>query len=157
MRFGLINGSAGICFQSCAEYGERMTIEIKEKIKYFDADLVATPSGYSLEMWLRGPDLRYSGKLLKIAGTGIDILIQNYRDAFARYEALVALNVGAEMQERVGSLTVRVGGFNQGVCVDSYHHPIASSVALSAVISYLEAAKSRGPVLSKAARILQVP
>lgn len=133
-----------------------MTITIEEPFGWADGKIIATPSSWRIRFYLKGPDLRYSGDFIYIGSHDVQSTIRNYNKAFDRYEVLKSITPkGAELSEKQGELTIRVGSFARGVCMKNYHNPISTRSELEMVISlYDRALNLIGPCFVSTAKDL---
>ena len=49
-------------------------------------------------------------------------------------------------------MSIRIGGFNEGVCLQSYHLPIKTQAELSEVIDDYEGAKKKAALIQRILR-----
>ena len=106
---------------------------------------------WEIHYYFLGPDMRYKGTFLTIDGSRVQGLIDAYRAAFERYEQLKqsvpaggSLTVLADM-----NLTIRVRGFNEGVCISNSHLPVSSSAQLEQRVQNYRRAIERASVVQK--------
>lgn len=131
-------------------------MQIKEALGWKNGEVIATPYSWELSFYLPGPDLRYNDGWFKVGRKEIASLVEEYRRAFERFETLKrTAPSGATVTESCGRLTVRLGGFNTGVCMAGYHHPVSKSSELTKVLALLERAIARGEFLMHSAKALQ--
>jgi serine/threonine protein kinase len=94
-------------------------------------------SDWWIEYYFSGPDLRYSGTFVKIPGEEIESYIQAYLDNWVEYVQLKkTIPEGGEYTKegRLG-MTIRIGGWNSGVCIRGYHMPISTKEQLERQIT----------------------
>ncbi|MEW6208095.1 MAG: hypothetical protein AB1631_06995 [Acidobacteriota bacterium] len=91
---------------------------------------------WSIEYYFSGPDLRYNGTFVRVQGTEVEKYIQAFIDNWEEFEKLkAAIPKDGEFSKpgKMG-MTIRVGGFAEGVCINSYHMPIKTRAMLDEVI-----------------------
>jgi hypothetical protein len=109
--------------------------------------LKVTRTSWEISYYFPGPDLRYSGTFVSVPGRSIEQYISAFRDNWAEYEQLKAtIPRGGEFSKtgKMG-MTIRIGNFAQGVCLQSYHMPITSAQRLETVIDGYRYAAQRAP------------
>src|SRR5262245_55178777 len=86
-------------------------------------NLEVEAQGFRMRYYFPGPDLRYNGTFVDIAGGDVEAYIEAFIDNWHEYERLKATvppRGGFEKPGRMG-MTIRIGPFNEGVCLRSYH------------------------------------
>lgn len=80
-------------------------------------------------------------------GEEINDYIAAWKENYSKYcELKRTIPAGGEYEAKgTVDMTIRIGGFFEGVCVQSYHMPIRTEEQLSGVISDYEYARKRGP------------
>ena len=91
---------------------------------------------WEISYYFSGPDMRYNGTFFSVPGGSIDEYIIAFDDNWAEYEKLkTAIPKGGEFSTHgKKGMTIRIGNFAEGVCVQSYHMPISSRQQLNKVI-----------------------
>lgn len=114
--------------------------------------LKVTPDAWHVEYYFSGPDLRYSGTLFSVEGKDIPGQINALEDNWREYKALLAaIPKGGEFTRKgKGPMTIRVGGWAEGVCFGDYHRPMATEADVQGVIAGYRYA------LEKAERVMRV-
>lgn len=100
---------------------------------------------WDIQFYFKGPDFRYNGTFFVIRSYEIDKYIQAYKDNWEEYIALknkIPVNGSYETQGKQ-KMTIRIGGFVEGVCLTSYHLPINNEANLKQIIRALRWAKNR--------------
>lgn len=115
-----------------------------EKLKT-GGELKVSSNGWSIEYYFRGPDLRYNGTFVSIRGECINQYIDAWKDNFKKYHELKKSIPSGGSFEASGdmSMSIRIGGFAEGVCLHSYHMPIRTEQQLNDVINDYEYARTR--------------
>ena len=93
-------------------------------------------SNWEIRYYFPGPDRRYNGTFVTIPGNMIEQYIAAYEDNWEEYQQLKhTVPAGGEFSKlaKMG-MSIRVGGFYQGVCLKAYHMPIASRGHLDRVL-----------------------
>ena len=99
-------------------------------------DLCVEPARWKIQYYFKGPDLRYSGTFVEIPGDKVEAYIQGYLEAwdeFIRLKELVPAGGEFEKDGKLG-MSIRIGKYHEGVCINSYHMPIATKDHLDRVI-----------------------
>ncbi|OFX53956.1 MAG: hypothetical protein A2066_00790 [Bacteroidetes bacterium GWB2_41_8] len=124
-----------------------MNGEYKEKLPFGQGDLIVTKNDFYIQFYFPGPDMRYNGTFLKIDSYKIDSYVTAYRNNWNKYIEL------KDMQTKLAnefSLTgelgmkISIGGWINGICIDSYHMPLDSEKKINNVIDSFSWAKQRG-------------
>lgn len=104
-----------------------------------------TAKGWHIEYYFPGPDMRYNGTFVKVSGTSVPNYIAAFHDNWAKYIQLKGRVPQGGQFETPGScgMVIRVGGFRSGVCLQSYHMPIASEAELKRVVQSYQYAQTR--------------
>lgn len=113
--------------------------------------LKVTQSAWEISYYFSGPDLRYKGTFITIPGDSIEQYIVAFNENWKEYEQLKsAIPVGEDFSKsgKMG-MTIRIGKFAQGVCIQAYHMPINSEQQLDKVISSYRYAAKRAPQIQK--------
>jgi hypothetical protein len=129
-----------------------MTGEYKEKLPFGTGDLIATKSTYYIQFYFSGPDMRYSGTLLQIHSNEINKYIKAYEQNWNKFEELKAMKnkLGNEFSvSGVLNMPISIGGWKNGICIDSYHMPLSTKKEIDKLIQSFEWAKEKGPEIMK--------
>lgn len=113
--------------------------------------LKVTKRSWEISYYFRGPDMRYNGTFVSVPGDSIEKYISAFNDNWAEYEQLKAtIPRGGEFSKpgKMG-MTIRIGNFSQGVCIQSYHMPINSRQQLEKLIDGYRYASRRAPQIQK--------
>ena len=113
--------------------------------------LKVTKASWEISYYFSGPDLRYNGTFVSVPGKSIEQYISAYQENFAEYEKLKeTIPKGGEFS-KIGKMgmTIRVGGFAPGVCIQSYHMPINKSHRLEVLIEGYKYAANRAPQIQQ--------
>jgi hypothetical protein len=83
---------------------------------------------WTIEYYFPGPDRRYNGTFVTVPGWEIDEYIDALLSNWAEYQRLKTTipKGGAFSREGKLEMTIRVGGFAEGVCLRAYHMPMNS-------------------------------
>lgn len=107
-------------------------------------ELKVRRDGWSIEYYFPGPDRRYNGTFVSIPGQQVDIYIQAWKVNFAKYEELKRKGLHGELQTNGDlGMTIRIGGYAEGVCLRSYHMPKRTKEEIDRVIKDYQYAKNR--------------
>jgi hypothetical protein len=109
--------------------------------------LKVTKISWEISYYFSGPDMRYNGTFVSVPGKGIEQYISAFNDNWADYKKLKeSIPKGGEFS-KVGKMgmTIRIGRFAQGVCIQSYHMPIYSEKQLERLIAGYRYAAQRAP------------
>lgn len=113
--------------------------------------LKVTKASWEITYYFSGPDLRYNGEFVSIAGNSVEQYISAFQENWAEYKKLMeTIPKGGEFSKggKMG-MSIRIGNFAQGVCVKSYHMPISSEQQLEKVISGYRYAVQRAPQIQQ--------
>ena len=113
--------------------------------------LSVTQKSWTIEYYFPGPDLRYSGDFVRIAGAEVAEYIQAFEQNFADLQALkAAIPAGGEFTKAgLKGMQLRVGGYHKGVCLRSYHLPIDTHDRLQEVVEGYRYAIQRAPQIQQ--------
>jgi hypothetical protein len=129
-----------------------MNGEYKEKLPFGTGDLIVTKDTFYIEFYFSGPDLRHNGTFKRINKDEIDLYIKAYKENWKKYEELQTFKekIGGEFTT-VGQMNMQItiGGWRNGVCIDSYHLPLRSEKEISSLIDSFNWAKKRGSEIMK--------
>ena len=122
----------------------KRTGEYRERLKT-GGKLVVTATEWKIAYYFSGPDLRYSGTFFNISSHDIDKYIDAWKQNFDKYLTLKNSELANNVLtvNGVAGMSIWIGGIAEGVCLRSYHMPIASLEKLQAVISDYNYAKGR--------------
>jgi hypothetical protein len=86
-----------------------------------------------------------------VPGGAIEQYISAFKENWAEYEQLkAAIPKGGDFSKSgKKGMTIRIGNFAQGVCIQSYHMPISSVQQLEKVIGSYRYAAQRAPQIQK--------
>jgi hypothetical protein len=92
--------------------------------------------GWEILYYFPGPDLRHNGKFFTIAGASISRHIQAYEENWQEFAQLKATipKGGTFSKPGTHGMTIRIGDFAEGVCVEHYRLPINSEQALKKML-----------------------
>jgi hypothetical protein len=113
--------------------------------------LKVTKTSWEISYYFSGPDMRYNGTFISIPGNSIEKYITAFRENFAEYIDLKStIPSGGEFskQGKMG-MSIRVGKFNQGVCLQSYFMPIDSKQKLEQLLDDYGYASKRAPQIQQ--------
>jgi len=112
--------------------------------------LKVTKASWEISYYFSGPDMRYKGTFVSVPGASIEEYISAFIENWEDYEKLKAImpNGDASKPGRKG-MTIRIGHFSQGVCIQSYHMPISSTQQLEKVIGSYRYAAQRAPLIQE--------
>jgi len=109
--------------------------------------LRVSDSSWEIFYYFPGPDMRYNGTIVTVAGSLIDQYIIAFSENWNEYEQLKAAIPEGGNFSKPGKLgmEIRIGGFADGVCIRNYHMPISSGQHLEKVIAGYRYASERAP------------
>lgn len=128
-----------------------MTAGTYEELLPCTGKLRVRSQDWEIEYYFPGPDNRYNGTFVRIPGASISEYVTAFADNWREYTQLrVTIPAGGEFTKsgRCG-MTIRIGGFRQGVCLRDYHMPIESETQLAKVISGYRYAADRAPQIQR--------
>lgn len=107
--------------------------------------LKVSVQSWEITYYFSGPDLRYNGTFVSIPGKQVREYIDAFSENWAEYQKLKqTIPAGGEFSKTGAmGMSIRIDAFNSGVCLQSYHMPIASEDQLKAVIAGYEYATNR--------------
>lgn len=119
-------------------------LDYEESLGFGDGVLRVTPNYWSVYFYFPGPDRRYNGTLVQIQSTEIESYINAYRENFRIYrQAKVGGLTGTLEIGGAASMTIRTGGFAEGVCLRKYHLPLRTEPGINEAIAAFERAPRR--------------
>ena len=113
--------------------------------------LKVTKASWEISYYFPGPDMRYNGMFVSVPGASIERYISAFNENWEEYEKLKsAIPSGGDFSKpgKMG-MTIRIGAFAQGVCIQSYHMPISSKQQLEKVIGGYRYAAQRAPQIQQ--------
>jgi len=112
--------------------------------------LKVTKVKWEIYYYFPGPDMRYNGDSVTVQGSMIEKYISAFVENFEEYKQLKGtIPKGGEFSKTKFGMSIRIGGFNEGVCIASYHMPISSAQRLEQVISGYRYAAKRAPQIQE--------
>ena len=112
--------------------------------------LKVTKNAWEISYYFPGPDMRYNGDFITVPGSRVEWYIQAFVENFEEYEQLKkTIPKGGEFSKTKYGMSIRIGGFNEGVCIASYHMPISSTKRLEQVIGGYRYASERAPQIQE--------
>lgn len=113
--------------------------------------LSVTQKSWSIDYYFPGPNMRYSGDFVRIAGSEVPEYILAFEQNFVDLQTLkAAIPKGGEFtKEGLKGMQLRVGDYRNGVCIRSYHLPIDSPERLREVVEGYRYAIQRAPQIQQ--------
>jgi hypothetical protein len=113
--------------------------------------LKVTKASWEISYYFSGPDMRHNGTFVSIHGGSIEKYISAFNDNWAEYEHLKSIipSDGDFSKQGKMGMSIRISNFAQGVCIQSYHMPIASKQKLDKVTNGYRYASKRAPQIQK--------
>lgn len=109
--------------------------------------LEVTKQSWQIEYYLPGPDRRHNGEFLRIQGSSlekyIDALMANWTD-FQTLKAAIPSGGEFNKEGKLG-MSIRVGGYHEGVCLKSYHMPVNTQAGFEKILAGYRYALQRAP------------
>ena len=118
-----------------------------------DGTLAVTTKGFRIRYYFPGPEARSRGTFVDVDGARIEEYIQAYEANWNTYRQLKAsIPSGGEFQQE-GQLgmQIRIGRFNEGVCIQAYHMPLKTEDEVQANIA------SSRYAMERAAKAITMP
>ena len=106
---------------------------------------------WKIVYYFPGSDLRYNGDLVTIPSDTVRQYIQAFNENWNEYLKLKeTIPRGGEFNKsgKMG-MSIRIGGFAEGVCLLSYHMPISTKAKLDQVVKGYEYALERAPQIQR--------
>ncbi|MCA1771939.1 MAG: hypothetical protein LC677_04680 [Halomonas sp.] len=113
--------------------------------------LKVTKTSWEISYYFSGPDMRYNGTFVTVPGASIEKYISAFAENWAEFEQLKeSIPKGGDFSKPgKQGMTIRIGNFAQGVCIQSYHMPISSAQELEKVIGGYRYAAQRAPKIQE--------
>ena len=108
--------------------------------------LSVTTYAWQIQYYFPGPDLRYNGTFVYLPGDSIELYITGLFENWSEYKQLkTTIPQGGEFSKvgRMG-MTIQIGSYSEGVCLQSYYMPISSRQHLDIVVGSWRYAAKRG-------------
>ena len=106
--------------------------------------LEVTENDFRIRYYFPGPDNRHKGTFVDVGGWEIEAYITAFKENWDEYQRLKAtIPAGGEFQKAgKKGMQIRIGAYNEGVCIQSYHMPLQTLASMQRVIeSYRYAAE----------------
>ena len=119
-----------------------MNGEYIEKLKT-GGELHISEKQWYIRYYFQGPDLRYNGTFVYVYDKDIDDYIHAWKENYKKYLQLKSSIPSNGQFETQGlkEMSIRIGRFNEGVCIKNYHMPIKSEVMINEIIDEYCSAK----------------
>lgn len=154
-RIGVPMGCVSAVFarRCLITYGPEQTMsgmQIREPLplrfgNFAFAEIHADLSGWRLEFGFYGPDRRHNLRLVTFGFNEAPHLGGHLEAAFNKYVLLKPrIAPGAEFEEQFGYVTLRIGGFADGICLGNYHVQFKTQEGLDDYLSVLANVEARG-------------
>jgi 2-oxoglutarate dehydrogenase complex dehydrogenase (E1) component-like enzyme len=104
---------------------------------------------WEIQYYFSGPDLRYNGTFVNIPAARVDSYIDAFQKNWEEYEKLkTAIPHGGDFS-KVGAngMSIQIGRFRNGVCLQSYHMCLKTKDEIVRVITSYRHAKERAKVI----------
>jgi hypothetical protein len=113
---------------------------------------------WEIAYYFYGPDRRYNGTFVSVPGESVPDYITAFRENWAEYEQLrnVIPGGGDFSKPARQGMSIRINGFNPGVCIRGYHMPITTLEHLEKVIKSYDYASKRAPQIQAVLESLPV-
>jgi len=132
-----------------------MSGEYREQLSS-GGELVVSEKEWHIKYYFPGPDYRYNGTVVTVNGVEIEKYIKAWQNNFHKFITLkkkIPRNGTFETEGSMG-MSIRIGEFNEGVCIRSYHMPISTKRQLNQVIFDYSKAKNKVKEAQKMLRSL---
>lgn len=106
--------------------------------------LKVSQASWQIDYYFPGPDARHNGTFVTVPGASVSQYVVAFQENWHEYEVLKSTIPKGGDFNKAGkmSMSIRIGGYNEGVCIRSYHMPINTRTKLETVIEgYRYAAK----------------
>lgn len=113
--------------------------------------LKVTKSSWQISYYFPGPDLRHNGTFVSVPSGSIEDYISAFNENWHEFEKLkLSIPSGGEFS-KVGKLgmSIRIGKFAQGVCIQSYHMAISTKQQLDKTLDGYRYAIQRAPQIQR--------
>ena len=117
--------------------------EYKESLKS-GGSLIVSEKDWKIQYYFPGPDLRYNGTWKTIFSKDVNKYIEAWKNNFATYLKLKSQLSLEGTYEKIGEagMKISIGGYWDGVCIDSWHMNVRTQEKIDAIIEdYLNAKK----------------
>jgi len=113
--------------------------------------LIVEEKKWWIEYYFAGPDMRYKGTFLTLAGSSIDKYIDAWIQNFNEYLKIKRTTpYGIELKKNgLMGMTISVNTHFEGVCLNNYHMPVSNQALLNKVVADYSNAKQKAEVLMK--------
>ena len=136
----------GVLFMS-GEYVEKLST---------GGELHIAINSWHIRYYFQGPDLRYNGTFVYVYDKEIDAYMEAWKENYKKYVQLktsIPSNGQFETQGLKG-MSIRIGGFHEGVCIKSYHMPINNEMKINEIINEYKSAKEKALKVQNMLRLL---
>lgn len=118
--------------------------EYKEILKS-GGELVVSPNDWYISYYFSGPDMRYNGTWKRISSKEVDNYINAWKSNFDTYKQLKKeLNLDGTFEKTgAAGMKISIGGYRDGVCIDSWHMNIRTQEQVDQIIQDYKNAKSK--------------
>jgi hypothetical protein len=113
--------------------------------------LKVTKTSWEISYFFSGSDTRHHGISVTVPGESVEDYISAFNENWAEYKALRdSIPKGCEFMKggKMG-MSIHIGSFVQGVCIQSHHMPISSVQQLESVIAGYRYASQRAPQIQQ--------
>lgn len=145
------SNSRWMTVSEAGQAGEDMSAGTYEESLPCGGTLKVRSTEWEILYYFPGPDLRHNGTFVSVPGGSIDKYILAFNENWSEYEKLKSSMPSGGEFSKTGKMgmTIRIGRFAQGVCIQSYHMPISSKQQLDTIISGYRYASQRAPEIQK--------
>src|SRR5688500_4467141 len=90
--------------------------------------LKVTPGHWEIEYYFSGPDMRYNGTFVHVSDSKVEAYIHAFTENWEEYKKLKdSIPAGGTFSKRgKEGMMIHIGGFANGVCIESYHKPLTT-------------------------------
>jgi hypothetical protein len=125
----------------------------EEKIDLSGFDVIVTLhveyDKWKIRFSFPGPDSRYKWAYFNLNGNEMDSYRKAYKENWDEYKKLKAnykLSGSYSIDGKEG-MSINIGGYNEGVCIDSYHLPINTQESLKSILSMFNSCKKKAEIV----------
>jgi len=107
--------------------------------------MVVNPNSWYIEYYFQGPDLRYNGTITRIPGNEVLEYIDAWKTNLNNYIKLKdSLRLDGEfVKQGEKNMVIRIGGYFDGVCLQSYHMRVQTVEQVNSIIETYAYANSK--------------
>lgn len=115
----------------------------------YGGTLKISRDSWEIQYYFPGPDRRYNGTFKTIPSSQIDSYIEAFQKNWEEYEKLKNTVPSGGDFSKIGAngMTIRVGKYRSGVCLQSYHLCLSTKADIDSIISSYRNAKEKAKAM----------